>query len=89
MKSGGLGVKNLKLTNLALLSKWVWRYTKEKNALWRRIVQEKFKCNKDVFLPVNDSLPQGRSFWKNILKTTSLVQDNCVFQVKNGKAVRF
>lgn len=62
MNKGGLGVKNLKLTNLALLSKWIWRYTKENDALWRRIVQEKFKGNKDLYLPVDANLPQGRSF---------------------------
>ncbi|XP_026430550.1 uncharacterized protein LOC113327589 [Papaver somniferum] len=55
MNKGGLGVKNLKLTNLALLSKWIWRYTKEKDALWRRIAQEKFKGNKDLYLPVDDN----------------------------------
>ncbi|XP_026410016.1 uncharacterized protein LOC113305130 [Papaver somniferum] len=89
MNKGGLGVKNLKLTNLALLSKWIWRYTGENEALWRRIVQEKCKGNKDVYLPVDDNSSQGRSFWKNILKTSHLVQKNCTFQVKNGKATRF
>ncbi|XP_026428821.1 uncharacterized protein LOC113324745 [Papaver somniferum] len=88
LNKGGLGVKNLKLTNFALLSKWVWRYTNEKNVPWRRIVQEKFKAKKKIFFPVDDNLPQGKEYWKNILKPSSLVKRKCEIQVKNGKAVR-
>ncbi|XP_026429098.1 uncharacterized protein LOC113325076 [Papaver somniferum] len=29
-KNGGLGVKSLRVTNKALLAKWVWRYTRKK-----------------------------------------------------------
>lgn len=31
---GGLGIRNLKATNKAMLAKWSWRYTQEKQGLW-------------------------------------------------------
>ncbi|GKV53518.1 hypothetical protein SLEP1_g60039, partial [Rubroshorea leprosula] len=48
---GGLGVKNLGTFNLALLGKWRWRLLEEKEALWRRVVEAKYKVNrKNVWL---------------------------------------
>lgn len=35
---GGLGVGNLLTKNIALLLKWWWRYTKEDETLWKKIV---------------------------------------------------
>lgn len=37
-KYGGLGIGSLKATNLALLSKWWWRFKTEKEALWRKTI---------------------------------------------------
>nr|XP_043639311.1 uncharacterized protein LOC122610385 [Erigeron canadensis] len=35
---GGLGISKLKETNVALLSKWVWRFKAKTNSLWRRVI---------------------------------------------------
>ncbi|XP_021995690.1 uncharacterized protein LOC110892858 [Helianthus annuus] len=35
---GGLGLSKLKDTNLALLSKWCWRYKMEEKSLWRKVI---------------------------------------------------
>jgi hypothetical protein len=39
---GGLGVRNLVLTNKALLGKWLWRFGLEESHLWRRVLVAKF-----------------------------------------------
>ena len=34
-RKGGLGVRNLALMNIALLSKWNWRFANERDAFWK------------------------------------------------------
>ncbi|PWA56609.1 RNA-directed DNA polymerase, eukaryota, Reverse transcriptase zinc-binding domain protein [Artemisia annua] len=36
---GGLGIAKLADVNLALVAKWAWRFTVEKDALWRKVVE--------------------------------------------------
>ena len=37
-KAGGLGVNKLQDVNDALLLKWAWRFKKEDNILWKKVV---------------------------------------------------
>lgn len=41
-EKGGLGIKNLKTFNTALLGKWLWRVKTESQSLWARILREKY-----------------------------------------------
>ncbi|KAL6565665.1 hypothetical protein OROHE_004720 [Orobanche hederae] len=41
-KEGGLGVKNLGRLNKALLSKWVWKFLRDRDCLWVRVVNSRF-----------------------------------------------
>ncbi|XP_026459405.1 uncharacterized protein LOC113360071 [Papaver somniferum] len=61
-ESRGLGVKNLRNKNRSMPIKWIWRFERNRNCLWRRIVNQKFKRNNDVLVPDVDSQPQCRSF---------------------------
>ena len=38
----GLGIRKLTTFNKALLGKWLWRFGKEENRLWRRVVTSNF-----------------------------------------------
>ena len=40
--NSGLGIRKLTTFNKALLGKWLWRFRKEENRLWRRVVASKF-----------------------------------------------
>ncbi|XP_026400011.1 uncharacterized protein LOC113295893 [Papaver somniferum] len=86
---GGLGVKNLRCTSKALKAKWIWIYSKEKKALWRKVVQQKFNNTVDVFLPTDDGKTQGRSVWKHILCSSSFLDEHITSVLNNGKSTRF
>lgn len=38
IKLGGLGLGSFRHSNNALLMKWLWRFTQEETALWRRVI---------------------------------------------------
>ena len=40
--NGGIGIRKLTTFNKALLGKWLWRFGKEENQLWRRVKASKF-----------------------------------------------
>jgi hypothetical protein len=42
--AGGLGIRNLRMFNCALLGKWLWCFGIEKDAWWRTVVESKFGC---------------------------------------------
>ena len=41
-RNGGLGIGKIQDKNKSLLAKWVWRFGKDDNALWRRVVCSKY-----------------------------------------------
>lgn len=43
LAQGGLGIHSIKETNRALLSKWLWMFRTELDALWRRVIAAKYK----------------------------------------------
>ncbi|XP_026395934.1 uncharacterized protein LOC113290558 [Papaver somniferum] len=87
--NGGLVLKILRNTNKTLLIKWVWRYSKTKTALWRRIIQQKQKVNEDVALPTEDNSAQGRSLWRNVSNLVPEIQHHISFKLNNGRGIRF
>ena len=40
--NGGLGIRKLTTFNKVLLGKWLWRFGKEEERLWRRVVALKY-----------------------------------------------
>ena len=41
-KKGRLGVRNLFAMNKAFLCKWSWRYAKERETLWKQVINQKY-----------------------------------------------
>ncbi|KAG5568485.1 hypothetical protein H5410_064493 [Solanum commersonii] len=55
---GGLRLRNLKIQNECLLMKWLWRYVKEDQALWKEVIQCKYGqdtewCSNEATIPLN------------------------------------
>ncbi|XP_026398949.1 uncharacterized protein LOC113294785 [Papaver somniferum] len=86
---GGLGIKNLKLTNKALLAKWSWRFSKEKKQLWRRIIHEKMQTQENAIWVKDSNKPQGKRMWKNIQKQKQVVEQITTTHLNKGDSVSF
>lgn len=41
-ENGGLGIDKIKITNEALLAKWIWRFFEEPDSLWRNVIKAKY-----------------------------------------------
>lgn len=66
---GGLGVCKLRVSNIALLAKWVWRFKSESSSLWCKVVKALHVSNRSWdFLPVRKSL---NGVWSHIVKLLS------------------
>lgn len=50
-EDGGLGIGNLTIRNKALLGKWWWRFPKEKELLWGRVIAIKYGMQENGWDP--------------------------------------
>ena len=41
-EKGGLGIRKLALLNKALLGKWIWRFSCDKENLWKKVILVKY-----------------------------------------------
>jgi len=68
LSAGGLGVRDLRLLNEALLGKWLWRFMNEKDNLWRKVVVMKYGTTSLGWFP---SSPNGP--YQNVGEILSLL----------------
>lgn len=62
---GGLSVGNLLHKNLALLFKWLWRFMAEPQALWRKVIHDKYGY-KALTCATDFQRPKFGGPWKSI-----------------------
>lgn len=92
---GGLGLRNLNLKNLGLLLKWWWRFSKDDESLWKRILKStqsiesnyaSFDCFKNIrmstFSEINRAMKQYQ--WLQ-----PLVQSNLSVKIGSGESILF
>ncbi|XP_049352129.1 uncharacterized protein LOC125816557 [Solanum verrucosum] len=80
--SSGLGVRNLRIHNECLLTKWLWRYVQEEHALWREVIHHKYGqdsqwCTNEV------TIPYGVSTWKTIRSFGTKLAGNIKLRIGN------
>ncbi|KAM0043572.1 putative Endonuclease/exonuclease/phosphatase superfamily [Helianthus debilis subsp. tardiflorus] len=84
-KEGGLGIAKVKDVNVALLSKWAWRFYKERDSLWRKVI-EAIHGGKGcwVFLPSKANLI---GCWKSLVSvlTRTKIQGKSLHSFIRGK----
>ncbi|EOY20792.1 Uncharacterized protein TCM_012134 [Theobroma cacao] len=69
---GELGITNLSYKNLTLLAKWWWRYGTDKDALWRRLIMEKYGAGQPHWIPSSSSTARMSSIWRSIVQLPSI-----------------
>ncbi|KAE8680777.1 hypothetical protein F3Y22_tig00111366pilonHSYRG00071 [Hibiscus syriacus] len=96
LSGGGLGVADLKVTNRALLGKWVWKFANDKNSMWK-----KFLCSKHNVschsMDINRVFSLKDSWiWRGIVNSYlkddvigSCLRSHAKLQIGNGKSIYF
>ncbi|XP_028123851.1 uncharacterized protein LOC114320952 [Camellia sinensis] len=93
VNQGGLGIRQLRVANNCLLIKWWWRFGKENDALWKRVICSKYKMEAGGWIPSLTPSMSHSAVWKGIIS----VADQCTslkvfylnnFHLKVGDGVR-
>jgi hypothetical protein len=89
IKAGGLRVHNVINFNQALLGKWIWRFSQERNALWRSVIEVKYASVRGGWCSLPVTGPYGVSVWKFIRRGWDNVAKYLRFEVGDGSHIRF
>lgn len=72
---GGLGIDRIKISNEALLCKWIWRYIKEKDSLWRNLIDAKYSCKHPKNIPDMCKYSSSKALWFHISKFENMLRN--------------
>jgi hypothetical protein len=86
---GGLGIRNLRAFNLALLGKWLWRFGSERDAWWRVVVDSKYSSLWGRWCSLEPTNAFGVGVWKNIKKCWDSFSQFTKFVVGDGFKISF
>ncbi|XP_042988327.1 syntaxin-32-like isoform X2 [Carya illinoinensis] len=89
LDGGGLGIKDLKVFNRALLGKWLWRYHLESEALWKNVIDVEYGSLWGGWCSKASSGAYGVSLWKFIRKGWDFFSNNFRLKVGDGKRILF
>ena len=89
ISSGGLGIRNIRLFNEALLGKWLWRFGIEEDALWRQVIEMKYGCVWGGWYTRAVIGPYGVGLWKNISQGWPSFSRHILYGIGDGSRVKF
>ena len=80
-RKGGLSVRNLALMNIALLSKWNWRFANEIEAFWKQVISHKYGEEEGGWCTRAVTGRYGVGLWKAIRKELLFLNGRLAYQV--------
>jgi hypothetical protein len=84
---GGLGIPDLRSLNIALLSAWIFRYQLNKDTIWTKIVDFKYRTENPNVLCCSSV---GTSpFWKGVIWAMQAAKIGIHWKLGDGAKVRF
>ncbi|KAF5797593.1 putative RNA-directed DNA polymerase [Helianthus annuus] len=69
-RKGGLGVGNIRDFNIAMLTKWWWRYKSNPNQLWAKVISSIHKSSSNLLIPLKKTIP---GVWNDIGKMDKIL----------------
>ncbi|GMJ01570.1 hypothetical protein HRI_003826200 [Hibiscus trionum] len=66
---GGLGVRDLAFQNRALLCKWMWKFSSDKDGMWKKVMCAKYNLEHRMLFPSDCSPAKSSWLWKGVLKS--------------------
>ncbi|GKV44612.1 hypothetical protein SLEP1_g51776 [Rubroshorea leprosula] len=76
-ESCGLGVKDLRKFNVALLGKWWGRLMSEGKGLWKTVICEKYgRVGESTYNMLRGGIQFGSTWWRDICRVNQAVGDN-------------
>ena len=88
-EKGGFGIRKLTLLNKTLLGKWIWRFTCDKETLWKQVLMAKYGQEDCDWRTKKVVGAFGMGVSKEILKEAGWCWENLVFKVGKGNKIRF
>ncbi|PON77750.1 hypothetical protein PanWU01x14_025060 [Parasponia andersonii] len=86
---GGLSIGKVFARNNALLMKWLWRFPKERNALWYKVIKSKYGLNPNQWDVVEAERVTFWSPWKAISSLYEEFFQHVYFRVGSRTKTRF
>ena len=91
-EEGGLGVKDIRMFNCALLAKWKWRLLSEEKGIWKEILVSKYCLGEDRG---QESSKSHSWWWRDIFRecdegeSEGWFQKSVAWKIGSGDKVRF
>ncbi|KAL2898047.1 hypothetical protein RDABS01_039829, partial [Bienertia sinuspersici] len=85
---GGIGIKSARQVNAAFLTKLGWRVLTEPNALWSRVLRQKYcrgRCDIDMFKATTNM----SNVWSGIIENAGTIRKGSSIAVGNGQRTLF
>ena len=86
---GGLEIGNLIIRNRSLLLKWLWRFTREGEMLWHKVIRSKHGRTEGGWWSYGAGSTMYRSPWKAIQGLLSVFLNHAKLKLGNGERIRF
>ncbi|KAL6525971.1 hypothetical protein OROHE_015495 [Orobanche hederae] len=86
-KNGGLGFRDTRTNNEALLSKVVWKILRKEKSVWVDPVTSKYLKGSSIL----NNLPKATDsmFWKGVTRSAILLQPYFHWRLGDGRTIRF
>ncbi|KAG6732890.1 hypothetical protein I3842_01G199300 [Carya illinoinensis] len=89
ISGGGLGVRQLRVFNRALLGKWLWQYSREPDSLWKLLVEKKYGGLWGDWCTREARGAYGVGLWKHIRRGWGAFSSFTKFHLGTGSRVKF